>query len=163
MAADGGFAVVWTRLLEDRRLYLRLFDSDGAPVSGEIRVDTLDPADCAQPDVDIGVDGEITVVWTSMFGGRTSILGRTAFGPDGALIAEPFILENRGRVWLPTAPTVAAAGASSRRLLGRDRHQRHPAWNPDRRQIALGDLPRRLRLGRPLLLVRIGAVRPPRP
>ncbi len=108
MAVDGGFAVVWTRLLEDRRLYLRLFDSDGAPVSAEIRVDTLDPADCVQPDIAIGMDGEITVVWSSTFAGRTSILGRT-FGPDGTAVADPFILENRGRVWLPTAPTVAAA------------------------------------------------------
>lgn len=108
MATDSGFAVVWTRQLGDRRLHLRLYDPNGAPVSGEIRVDTLDPADCTQPDIDIGTDGRITVVWSSTVGGRTSILGRT-FAADGAAVADPFILENRGRVWLPTAPTVAAA------------------------------------------------------
>jgi len=108
MVADGGFAAVWTRLTTDRKVFLRLFDSDGAPVSDEIRVDTLDPADGNDPDIDIGADGELSVVWSSTFAGATTILGRV-FASDGTPIEEPFPVETRGRVWLPTAPRAAAA------------------------------------------------------
>ncbi len=108
MVADGGFAAVWTRLTTDRQVYLRLFDPDGAPVSDEIRVDTLDPADGNDPDVDIGAEGEITVVWSSTSAGATTILGRV-FASNVTPLEEPFPIETRGRVWLPTAPRAAVA------------------------------------------------------
>lgn len=105
---DGNFVVVWARLEPDWRIYLRTFDPDGVPISPEILVDDLDPADCAEPDVDVGPDNEIVVLWSSTNGGLTSILGRN-FDPDGTPISGPFQLENQGRVWLPVVPRVAAA------------------------------------------------------
>lgn len=108
MAGDGSFTAVWTRSANDRRLFLRRFELDGGPLSDEIRVDVIDPADCAAPDVDTDRDDGIAVVWASTAGGRTTLLGRT-FAPDGTPIEDPFPLADPGRVWLPTRAKAAAA------------------------------------------------------
>lgn len=105
---DGGFAAVWIRETTDRRVFMRLFDESGGPITGEIRVDTQTPADCSTPGVEIGPDGGITVVWSSLFDGHWTIRGRRFTGegsPDGS----EFVIESAGPVWLPTRPDISAA------------------------------------------------------
>jgi hypothetical protein len=57
---DGGFFAVW-RAGSD--LWGRQFNSTGAPVSDDFKVDTFSPGSILDPDVVRGADGRVLVVW----------------------------------------------------------------------------------------------------
>jgi len=105
---DGRFAAVWVREMSDRQVFMRLFDQSGDPYTGEIRVDTLTPADCSTPGIAMGSDGVITVVWSSLFDDRRTLRGRR-FSEEGSPISSEFVIEGAGPVWLPSRPNIAAA------------------------------------------------------
>ncbi len=108
MTGGAGFVVSWKRAVTDSRIYMQLFDSDGAPVSVATRVDTLSPADCSEPQVSVGAGDGFVVVWSSLYDGVRSIRGRrfTAGGdPEDA----EFEIESSGAVWAPMRPRIAVS------------------------------------------------------
>lgn len=108
MADNGSFIAVWSRVSDVREIFMRWFASDGAPLTGEMRIDTIDPADCSEPSVHVGENGRTIVVWSSIVDGVPSIRGRELQANKAPARAE-FIIEGAGRVWRPARPKVAAA------------------------------------------------------
>ena len=69
MDNDGDFAVVWTSYGQDAAagagVYLRLYDRDDNPLTGEILVNTTTAGDQHNATVAMDADGEFVVVWQS--------------------------------------------------------------------------------------------------
>src|SRR5436309_9198938 len=77
---DGGFVAVWA---DSPDVLARRFDREGAPLSGELRVDpSLSFASISFPDVAVAPDGSFAVAWV-----RTDVLGDAVlarrFDPQG--------------------------------------------------------------------------------
>jgi hypothetical protein len=105
---DGSFVVTWIRETSDIGVYLRRFDASGQPLAEVVRVDTLLPGNCAEPQVEVGIDERILVVWTSLHQGLRTLRGRV-FEPGFAPGAGEFVIEDQGAVWLADRPRAAVA------------------------------------------------------
>jgi hypothetical protein len=71
MDADGDFVVVWTSYGQDADAYsfgisAQRYDSSGAPVGGELQVNSYGNANQYAPAVAMDDDGDFVVVWTSI-------------------------------------------------------------------------------------------------
>jgi hypothetical protein len=68
MDALRGYAIAWQSDAQDgsgRGVYARLYDSDGAPVTGEFQVNTYTYSDQERPAIDCDPNGNLVVVWHS--------------------------------------------------------------------------------------------------
>lgn len=69
LLSDGGFAVTWLFdnydgiLTIDEKAYVRVYDADGTPRGGPVRVDTVRGNDAVRPDVLATADGGFKVVF----------------------------------------------------------------------------------------------------
>jgi hypothetical protein len=106
--SDGRFLAVWIRDQSDRGVFLRRFDSQGNPDSEVIRVDSLLPGNCSEPQVEVGPDDRFVIVWTSLVDGMQTLRGRV-FGSRRTVGETEFVIENPGRVWRPAQPRAAVA------------------------------------------------------
>ncbi|MBN1394651.1 MAG: trypsin-like serine protease, partial [Pirellulales bacterium] len=90
---DGDFVVVWVSEDQDgdgAGVYMRMFDSEGNPLSGEILVNTYTVGDQLECAVAMDADGDFVVVWSSeaqdldgswgIYGQRFDSMGRAIGG-----------------------------------------------------------------------------------
>jgi hypothetical protein len=67
--ANGDFAVAWKSEEQDddddASIFARRFDSAGAPLAGEFRVNTYTPNEQSYPSIASDADGDLVVVWSS--------------------------------------------------------------------------------------------------
>ena len=96
---DGDFAVVWTSYGQDdpsdpngAGVYLRLFDRNDVPLTGEILVNTVTQGDQRNPSIAMDADGDLVVVWESKgdnVDGSWGIFGRR-FNSVGTPLGDQF-------------------------------------------------------------------------
>jgi hypothetical protein len=91
MAADGSFVVAWTSYGQDGSaggVFGRRYDPAGAPVGGELQLNTYTTGDQAGPTLDADEQGGFVVTWASIQDGdRAGIVARryraqTGFEPE---------------------------------------------------------------------------------
>ena len=107
-AADGGFVVVWQSAYQDgsgNGLYGQRFNSAGAKVGGEFRVNTATGGDQQAAAIAMRPSGEFVVVWS---GGYSAYSDETAqiFNAAGAKVGAPFTV-NTYTTGNQRAPAVA--------------------------------------------------------
>ena len=73
---DGDFVVVWTSYVDQdgngqdgdgAGVFLRMYDRNGAPLTGEVQVNTFTEGDQKNASVAMDADGDFVVVWESQF------------------------------------------------------------------------------------------------
>jgi hypothetical protein len=112
MDAAAGFVVAWhgPGLIEedDEDIFAQRFDSGGAPVGGELRVNSTTVSRQLYPDVAMGADGMFVIVWESENapdGGKKAICGQL-YDSDGLEMGGEFVVNEEPAVC--RYPAVAA-------------------------------------------------------
>jgi hypothetical protein len=95
MAADGGFVAVWESSslpAVEESIEGRVYDADGAPLGGQLQVNTTPPDRGHQsyPDVSVASSGEIVVVWTSSDPATYTSIRARLLDRDGVPIGADF-------------------------------------------------------------------------
>jgi hypothetical protein len=93
-ATNGDFVVAWQSNLQDGAgsgVFARRFSSAGAPLTGELQVNTYTPDDQANPSVAVSTSGAFAVVWQSrdQDGFGQGVFARR-FSSSGAALANEF-------------------------------------------------------------------------
>ena len=86
---DGGYVVVWQSQVQDGDgygIYSRRFDASGAPVTGEVQVNTTTAHDQERASVTVLSDGGYVVVWQSTFEDYND----RSHGPMGAIYTDVY-------------------------------------------------------------------------
>ena len=103
-AASGPFVVVWEKKRAcNAEIAARRFDAGGAPVGAEFRVNTYTSGIQDRPDVDMDLDGDFVIAWTSEYqdGSDRGVFARRfeATGGTGAEFRVNTYTTNRQ--WMP--------------------------------------------------------------
>ena len=93
-AANGNFVVAWQSQLQDGAgwgVFARSFSSAGAPLTGELQVNTYTVNDQQNPSVAVSASGQFVVVWQSLLQDANSqgVFARR-FSSSGAALANEF-------------------------------------------------------------------------
>jgi hypothetical protein len=102
LESDGAFVVAWSR---SGQIYARRYDSAGAPLSLELKVNTVTLGDHGKPAVSLADSGSFCVVWESDREGVRSLRGRVLNHADVPLGGEFEVTAEQAN--LPIAPAVA--------------------------------------------------------
>ncbi len=99
----GRFVVVWNgwTASDDRDVYLRVYSADGAPRSGEIRVNTTTAYSQAKPAVRYRPDGSFVVVWESWQQDDQLVSGYGVYARHFDSLGVPLSGEFRVNSWTP--------------------------------------------------------------
>ena len=99
----GRFVVVWDgwTASDDRDVYLRVYGADGAPRTGEIRVNTTTAFSQAKPAVRYRPDGSFVVVWESWHQDDDLIPGYGVYARLFDSLGVPLSGEFRVNAWTP--------------------------------------------------------------
>jgi hypothetical protein len=108
---DGDFVVTWASAIEDGSMFgvfARLFSSAGAPLTGEIQVNTYTSGSQNAPAVATDGDGDFIVAWNSVHDGSSrGVFGRV-FSNAGDALANEFQV-NTYTLFDQQNPAVAAS------------------------------------------------------